>query len=536
MGTPTGSQSNWRSPPKGADRKMSESSAGRPGEQAPVLPSELQVRQELVGCYTGLYEAQAFVVRPKDVEELREVFRVARASGRRVTMRGGGHSFDAQPIGDDLVVSTERLNSIELLDDDRVRVGPGATWGEIFAKTQPHGLVPAGTVTTEHATPGGTLSADCLSRFSMAYGKEGTRADSFELVTPEGELLECSPPPAEPSRGEPTLGQRAFLGVIGGFGYLGAVVSITYQLLRVGASEDGRIGVRSFVRTYESFDRLTRDLLPDTEKANTEVSDPNDPEKLDAIWSAILPAPRGAHRMLLFTSAFTPDPERRRMIQHRPKLLVRVPFEWLMRVTWISRRLWSVIFRLGYNRDQYIDDLEGFTFFMDGNVRAKRAGKWFGFKMRNIQQTFVVPFDERGRHGWAAGHDALVEWLERAQRLLDERGLTPTLLDVLFLPRDEPFMLSSTAGGPGFAVSYAFETSRRSTLRRAEEAFKDLADLLWEDFGGRVHLVKNVFASKQTLAKMYGEGAERFFALKSELDPAGILRNDFLERTLGGLE
>jgi decaprenylphospho-beta-D-ribofuranose 2-oxidase len=514
---------------------MSEFNAARPHEQAPVLPSGLQVTQERVGCYTGLYEAQAFVVRPKDVEELREVFRVARASGRRVTMRGGGHSFDAQPIGDDLVISTERLNSIELLDDDRVRVGPGARWGEIFAATQPHGLVPAGTVTTEHATPGGTLSADCLSRFSMAYGKEGTRADSFELLTPEGELLECSPPPAEPSRGEPTRGQRAFLGVIGGFGYLGAVVSITYQLLRVGASEDGRIGVRSFVRTYESFDRLTRDLLPDTEKANTEVSDPNDPEKLDAIWSAVLPAPRGAHRMLLFTSAFTPDPERRRMIQHRPKLLVRVPFEWLMRVTWISRRLWSVIFRLGYNRDQYIDDLEGFTFFMDGNVRAKRAGKWFGFKMRNIQQTFVVPFDERGRHGWAAGHDALVEWLERAQRLLDERDLTPTLLDVLFLPRDEPFMLSSTAGGPGFAVSYAFETSRQSRLDGAREAFNELADLLWEDFGGRVHLVKNVCASQQTLAKMYGEGIGRFLALKRELDPAWILNNDFLEQHFGEL-
>ena len=80
--------------------------------------------------------------------------------------------------------------------------------------------------------------------------------------------------------------------------------------------------------------------------------------------------------------------------------------------------------------------------------------------------------------------------------------------------------------------------SRRPASRGsdgAREAFKELADLLWEDFGGRVHLVKNVFASKQTLAKMYGEGAERFFALKSELDPAGILRNDFLERTLGEL-
>jgi decaprenylphospho-beta-D-ribofuranose 2-oxidase len=487
-----------------------------------------------IGCYTGLYEARASVARPRSVEELREVFRYAREQGRRVTIRGGGHSFDAQPINDDLVVSTERLNSIELIDGDRVRVGPGATWGEIFAVTQPNGLVPAVTVTTEHATAGGTLSADCLSRFSMAYGKEGARAESFQLLTTEGELLDCSPAPRDASWEELTREQRAFRGAIGGFGYLGAIVSITYRLLRVGASEDGKIGVRSFAREYETFDRLARDLVPATEQAYVEKSDPNDPEKLDAIWSAIVPSRGGSKRVLFFTSAFTPKSERRRLIQHRPKLLVRVPFEWLLRVGWISRLIWSLIFRVGFRREEYIDDLEGFTFFMDGNARAKRAGKTFGFSMRNIQQTFVVPFDPEGA-GWRAGHDSLVEWLDAAQRLLEERGLTPTLHDVLFLPGDEPFLMSSTAAGAGFAVSYAFETSRRETLRKVTEAFSDLADLLWEKFGGRVHLVKNVFASQRTLAEMYGDSARRFFALKRELDPAAILRNDFLERTFGEL-
>jgi decaprenylphospho-beta-D-ribofuranose 2-oxidase len=504
-----------------------------PDAQDPTenLP-EIAASRQKVGCYTGLFEGQAWVLTPESVRELQEIFAYARRAGRRVTMRGGGHSFDAQPIGDDLVVSTERLNSIELLPDDRVRVGPGATWGAIFAATQPHGLVPAVTVTTEHATPGGTLSADCLSRFSMAYGKEGTRAESFELLTTGGELLQCSPPPANVSWEEMTREQRAFRGAVGGFGYLGAIVSVTYRLLRVGASEDGRIGVRSFASTYEAIDRLTADLLPATEQAYQEESDPNDPQKLDAIWSAILPARRGSHRMLLFTSAFTPDSERRRMIQHRPKFLPRIPFEWLMRVTWISKVLWAVVFKAGFNHDQYVDDLEGFTFFMDGNARAKRAGKWFGFSMRNIQQTFVIPFDSGD---WRAGHDALVEWLDMAIQFLDDRGLTPTLHDVLFLPGDEPFVLSSTAAGPGFAVSYAFETARRSTLRKARQAFSDLSDLLWENYGGRVHLVKNVCASPQTLAKMYGDGARRFFALKGELDPDWVLHNDFLERTLGDL-
>jgi decaprenylphospho-beta-D-ribofuranose 2-oxidase len=514
---------------------MPEGETVNPLEESPSASnSEPEFTDTRLDCYTGLYEARARAARPRDVDELRAVFRYARDHGRRVTIRGGGHSFDAQPINDDLVIFMEHLNSIELLEGERVRVGPGAKWGEIFAATEPHGLVPAVTVTTEQATAGGTLSADCLSRFSPAYGKEGKWVESLELLTPEGELLQCSAPPPGTPWEELTREQRAFHGVIGGFGYLGAVVSITYRLLKVGESE-GQIGVRTFARSYETFDRLARDLLPATEQTYAEDSDPDDPQKLDAIWSAIVPTRRGSKRALLFTSAFTPKPERRRLIQHRPKLLVRVPFEWLLRVRWASHLVWSLIFRIGFRRDEYIDDLEGFSFFMDGNARAKRAGKRLGFSMRNIQQTFVVPFDPDDAAGWESGRDALVRWLEAAQALLDERGITPTLHDVLFLPGDDPFLLSSTAAGPGFAVSYAFETSRRSTLRQVSEAFGELSDLVWKQFGGRVHLVKNVFASKRTLAEMYGENAQRFFTLKRELDPAGILRNDFLERTLGEL-
>ncbi len=34
---------------------------------------------------------------------------------------------------------------------------------------------------------------------------------------------------------------------------------------------------------------------------------------------------------------------------------------------------------------------------------------------------------------------------------------------------------------------------------------------------------------------MYGDHAVEFFRLKRELDPGGILRDDFLERTFGEL-
>ena len=84
-------------------------------------------------------------------------------------------------------------------------------------------------------------------------------------------------------------------------------------------------------------------------------------------------------------------------------------------------------------------------------------------------------------------------------------------------------------------MSYAFETGDRDELRRVEAAFRELADTLWAQFRGRVYLVKNVCADPATLAAMYGDNARAFFALKRELDPGCVLRNEFLERTFGDL-
>src|SRR5204862_839374 len=120
-------------------------------ETAPTLT--VRGGEEQVGCYSSLYASPAEVRRPEAVEQVRECFTYASGVGRRVTLRGGGHCFDAQAIGDDLVISLSALDRIEVLAEQRkIRVGPGATWGAILAELQPLGLVAAVTVTTEHAT------------------------------------------------------------------------------------------------------------------------------------------------------------------------------------------------------------------------------------------------------------------------------------------------------------------------------------------------------------------------------------------------
>jgi decaprenylphospho-beta-D-ribofuranose 2-oxidase len=486
--------------------------------------------------YSGLHSSQADVFEPASIDELRAVFAHAKSEGRRVTLRSGGHSFDAQSLGDDLVVSMKRFDSVEPLVDQRlVRVGAGATWGAIVAALQPHGLVPAVTVTTEHATAGGTLAGDCLSRFSPAWGKEGTWVESFQMLTMDGELLDCVPPAvADATARQWKREERVFMATIGGLGYVGAVLAITYRLLDVGHT-DGRIAVRTEVAKDTSFDALASSLVPAVMQTYDEESDARDPRKHDAIYSAIS-GRLGSPQTLLFTSTFTPESDRHRMLLFRPKLLLRILVEWGFRWEALNKLLWWVSFRFGFPPGMvYLDDLEGYTFFMDGNVRAKHAARFFGVNLKTLQQTFVVPSATGSKKGWDDAKDDLVEWLEHAESVLSANDLTPTLQDVLFLPSDERFPLSMTAGMAGFAVTYAFETSNKRKLARADEVFRTLADTLFEKFQGRVYLVKNVCASEKTLAKMYGKNAAEFFAIKRELDPDGLLRNEFLERTFGGL-
>ena len=457
-------------------------------------------REKELDCYSGLYSTRARVLEPADLEELRRIFAYAREAGRRVTLRAGGHSFDAQALGDDLVVSMMRFDAIEVFaDEKRMRVGAGATWGAILAELQPLGLVPGVTVTTANATAGGTLSGDCLSRFSPAYGKEGNWIESFDLLTTEGELLVLRSAP----RGSSAIGMDA----------RGARVPRGHRR----AWDTSAPLSRSRTACCRSV-RLTAGSGCGRSSGNTRLSDASRRTSCrrrggrtwrtptQRIRPSSTPSPRlcdtradGSQSALLFASAFTTTRDRRLMPLYRPHLAMRIVVEWLMRVRALSGPLWRFYFRFLFrDGEEYVDDLEGFTFFMDGNVRAKGVAKRFGVTLRMVQQTFVVPSDPGAAGGWDRAQDDLVEWLEYAHGFLLERKLTPTINDVLFLPKDSPFpfLLSASADLAGFAVSYAFETSNEDDIERVKEAFSDLADVLWEKFGGRVYLVKNVCAKQ----------------------------------------
>jgi FAD/FMN-containing dehydrogenase len=492
------------------------------------------------------------ISRPATVDELKATFVDAQTRRQKVTLRAGAHAFDAQALGEEIVVSMEALDSIEVLEpQSQVRVGPGARWGAIVAALQPHGLVPAGTVTSSHATAGGTLASDCLSRFSPRYGKEATWVETFTLLTLAGQTLVCTSPPAGVPPASWTDEQRMFMAAVGGFGYLGAIVSITCRVLRFPAPIRS---IETTVRKYATFKDLAAALVPLTRTALNRATAtsgspsgtltigttqapaaPSNPTEPDALYAGLYLGGRRGLSWMLFTSRFSTESKLRRLSVYWPASNpIRILGEWLMRVPLFRGLLTRGFLATTKDGSTFLDDLHDFLFFMDANTRAKRIARRFGLNLRTIQQTFIVPVDLDAT-GADSAEARLVDWLNYAHALFAVRKLEPTLQDVLYLPEDLNFNLSPDANARGFAVSYAFETSNRKQLAAAVDAFRDLADHLWNRFGGRVSLVKNVYASHATLANMYGAQAREFFKLKTRYDPQRLLRNAFLDRTFGGL-
>ncbi len=486
---------------------------------------EIKNRSEQLKSYSGLYQTNAQVYRPKGEDQLRCIFDFAKQEGRKVTLRAGAHAFDEQSLGDDIVVSMTEFNGIEVLPDGKqVRVGAGATWGAIVRELKGCDLVPFGTVTSSHATAGGTVAADCLSRFSPSFGKEAKWVQSFRLMTVDGAVLDCSRPAKDPPS---TLEEKVFMAAVGGFGYLGALLDINFEVRPF-----KRAAVCTQVRKYDSFNTLARDLIPPTAEAS-----PSENDDCSAPWEAVsagLYAAGGNQpSAMIFNSKLTSTRKRRPFLLHHPYNPLRILAEWLMRVPFLAKIVSRCYFGLTRDGATYIDGLWGYLFFMDGNVLAKRIARWFGIDLKTVQQTFVVPVDLLAEGGLAVAQDRLTEWLERADQLFRQRQLTPTISDVLYLPKDLAFCLSPNPKRAGFAVSYVFETSAANTITNVKRAFEDLADVLSVNFDGRVSLVKNVDVKPATLRAMYRPEATEFLALKAQLDPAGVLCNRFFERVLG---
>ena len=115
----------------------------------------------------------------------------AAETGLGLGVQATGHGV-ALPV-DGVLLVTSRMDELEVDAEARTAwVGAGCAWAPVLAAAQQHGLAPLVPSSTAVGAVGSTLGGG-LGWLARRYGPACDAVRSFEVVTPDGELVQACP-------------------------------------------------------------------------------------------------------------------------------------------------------------------------------------------------------------------------------------------------------------------------------------------------------------------------------------------------------
>ena len=182
--------------------------------------------EEARKVYNGMIDKRPrLIAKCTDVADVVTAVNFARDNGIVVAVRGGGHNGGGLGLVDDgLVIDLSRLNDVQVDAQARtVRVGGGATWGEVDRATGEFGLAtPAGTISTTGV--GGLTLGGVIGHLTRGFGLTIDNLLAVEMVLANGRTVTAD------ADTNPDL----FWAVRGGGGNFGVVTSFLFRLHPVG--------------------------------------------------------------------------------------------------------------------------------------------------------------------------------------------------------------------------------------------------------------------------------------------------------------
>jgi len=136
----------------------------------------------------------AQVLRPTSAGDVQAGVRFAASAGLLLSVRGGGHSYAGFGTNDGgVVIDLSRLADVEIIDKERhlVRIGGGATWGQVAIALAPHGLAISSGDTKSVGVGGLTLTGG-IGWKVRKYGLALDNVVAAEVVTANGEVVHAS--------------------------------------------------------------------------------------------------------------------------------------------------------------------------------------------------------------------------------------------------------------------------------------------------------------------------------------------------------
>jgi cytokinin dehydrogenase len=191
------------------------------------------------------------VLRPRSVDEVVEIVRLARRHRLPLAARGQGHATGAQAlVAGGIVVDMRALARVRAVGPDAAIVDGGATWRALLDATLAQGRRPPVLTDYQDLSVGGTLSAGGLGGASFRLGAQVDHVRALEIVTGAGELVRCSP----------TDERELFDAARAGLGQVGIITGAIVELVAAPAEvRSVRLRPRSIPEMLAALDAFAAD-------------------------------------------------------------------------------------------------------------------------------------------------------------------------------------------------------------------------------------------------------------------------------------
>jgi decaprenylphospho-beta-D-ribofuranose 2-oxidase len=450
-----------------------------------------------VAGYGMTQAADAYVYRPTSVEEIRSVFEEARASGRKVTLRGAGRSYGDGNIGaESLLIDITRMNRILAWDSASgiIDCESGVTIENLWRYCLEDGYWPPVVTGTMYPTLGGALGMNVHGKNNYCQGTIGEHVVDMDVLFPTGELKTL------------TNEDDLFYAVISSAGLLGVITRVKLKMHRVAS---GNLDVwaeaaKNWDEQFALFEKYEHD-------ADYMVS------WVDC-FSKGAQAGRGQ-----FHGAWYKQREdlgsRVASNQDLPALILGI---FPKSVLWRELKLFCnrpgmrllnaakqfASSTIGNNK-MHDQSLVAFSFLLDYVPDWRRAYEPGGF----IQYQTFVPKE----HAKAVFAQQI--------RLQQEYNLE-SFLGVLKRHRPDRFFFSHAVDG--YSLALDFKVTEKNKAKLWELAHK-MNDLTLKN-GGRFYFAKDSTLRPEDAEQYLGDALHKFRVFKSEYDPEGLLSSELARR------
>jgi FAD/FMN-containing dehydrogenase len=401
---------------------------------------------------------------------------------------GLGRSYGDAPLNSrGGVICHTRLNRFLAFD---ARAGvleceAGVSLAEILQYFLPRSFFLPVTPGTKFVTVGGAIAADVHGKNHHREGTFGNFVLDFNLLTPAGERLCCSP----------NCNPDIFWATLGGMGLTGIILSARIKLRPV-ESAWVLVDYQKATNLEDALDRMTESDIR---------------YQYSVAWIDCLATGRHMGRAVLMRGNHAPANELPASIGDPlvgpSRRHWALPFDFpslaLNRLT--VRAFNSFYYRLHRDAARQLVDLETFFYPLDAIQHWNRLYGRRGF----VQYQVALPVE--------GGREGLREVLTRLAR-----SRRASFLAVLKrFGRPNPGLLSFPIQGYTLALDLP---AARGLIPLLHEL-----DRVVLDYGGRIYLAKDAVMTSQSFAAMYPK-LEQFRAIKSRLDPRGLLSSSLARR------